>query len=201
MEARQRLQDARIAIHQEQQQPQEEEAVPASDGHVDADEGDKVIGTVESQVTTEGSACDGDESQPGTERATDPSNIDCTDATDDMDKKPSATRTIRGKRVRLATLETGSVSSTNNGTLPFSQGVLFPAFYRVVHDAGAAVYNDAQMISFVIRVVPVGVVVLAHEMAWQNCCGKNQMMVRIPDGWVSDDQLERIVAVPLEYQG
>jgi hypothetical protein len=115
-----------------------------------------------------------------------------------LDRKPPAKTTIRDKRVRIASPEAGT-GNFAGGISTASELDVFPAFYRVVQDAGAAVYNDGHAISFVTRVVPFGVVVLGQEMAWRNCDGESQMMVRIPDGWVSDEQLERIVAVPLHY--
>jgi hypothetical protein len=194
MEARQRLQDARVALDQQQQQTQEDSPVISGDDdeNVERNEG------VEPQIVSNGSTLDSDGSHQSMKGTTDRRANDFLGAVEDT--KPSASSTVRGKRVRIAAIETGIVSSYNE-IIPFSQRVVFPAFYRVVHEAGAAVYNDVQMISFVTRVIPVGVVVLGQEMAWRNCYGQNEMMVRIPDGWVSDQQLERIVAVPFESLG
>lgn len=74
----------------------------------------------------------------------------------------------------------------------------FPAFYRVVQDAGAAVYNDGDLVSFVIRIVPFGVVVIGQELSWRECDGEKTMMLRMPDGWVCENDVERIVAVPFD---
>jgi hypothetical protein len=201
MEARQRLQDARIALDQGQQPPQVEAPVMSTDDHDDDKKNDEGEDRVEPQIVTDGSTLVGDDSHPSTERTADQSVNNNSGAIEEMDKKPAASSTSRGKRVRIAPQETGFIASSYNGSLPFSQRFVFPAFYKVVHNVGASVYDDVQMISLVIRVVPFGVVVLGQEMAWRNCDGENQMMIRIPDGWVTDDQLERIVAVPFEYQG
>jgi E3 ubiquitin-protein ligase synoviolin len=74
----------------------------------------------------------------------------------------------------------------------------FPAFYRVVQDQGASVYNDGSMVSFLIRLVPFGLVILGYELSWRDCEGEKRLMLRMPDGWVCEDDVERIVAVPLD---
>ena len=76
----------------------------------------------------------------------------------------------------------------------------FPAFYRVVQDQGASVYNNGTTVSFVIREVPFGVIVLGKELVWRECDGASQLMVRMPDGWIKEEELERIVAVPASSQ-
>jgi E3 ubiquitin-protein ligase synoviolin len=116
----------------------------------------------------------------------------------DADQNLSTSNAGRGKRVRIATPEstTGPLFGNNLsscGGLP-----AFPAFYRVVQDAGSCVYNDGETVSFPIRIVPFGVVVLGQEMAWRHCDGESRLMIQIPDGWICDDDLERIVAVPFE---
>lgn len=75
----------------------------------------------------------------------------------------------------------------------------FPAFYRVSEDDGASVYNNGDAITFEIRKVPFGVIVLGTELSWRSVDedGSNVLMVRLPDGWVKDSQLERVAAVPL----
>lgn len=75
----------------------------------------------------------------------------------------------------------------------------FPAFYRVIQDEGASVYNNGETVSFVIRVVPLSVIILGLELSWRSSGedGESRLMVRMPDGWVRDSDLERITAVPL----
>jgi hypothetical protein len=112
---------------------------------------------------------------------------------DELEQKLPASTANRGKRVRIVTPGLGIDPADSTFDRP-----AFPAFYRVIQDAGASVYNDGQAVSFIMRVVPFGVVVLGKEIAWRNCDGENRLMVRIPDGWVIDEDVERIVAVPFE---
>jgi E3 ubiquitin-protein ligase synoviolin len=74
----------------------------------------------------------------------------------------------------------------------------FPAFYRVTKDEGASAYNDGDSISFVIRIVPFGLIVLGQGLSWRDCDDEKRLMLQIPDGWVCEDELERIVAIPFE---
>jgi hypothetical protein len=104
----------------------------------------------------------------------------------------------RGKRVRIVTPEVSAAtaaSSSHHERFVDQSRPAFPAFYRVVRDAGAPVYNDGEAVSFVIRVIPFGVILLGCELAWRNCDGENRLMVRMPDGWVIDEDVERVVAV------
>jgi hypothetical protein len=189
MEARQRQQDAINAINQAQGEQLEDASTAQNEGQ-DDDNSDKV-GTTESPTKSLSPSDDNSPTEPGTRKES------CSES-ERTDRKPPAKTTIRDKRVRIASPEAGT-GNFAGGISTASELDVFPAFYRVVQDAGAAVYNDGHAISFVTRVVPFGVVVLGQEMAWRNCDGESQMMVRIPDGWVSDEQLERIVAVPLHY--
>jgi E3 ubiquitin-protein ligase synoviolin len=113
---------------------------------------------------------------------------------DDVDKKPAA-RTIREKRVRIVSPPSIPQQDFGNG----DEAPAFPAFYRAVQDQGASVYNNGDSVSFVIRLVPFGVIILGQELAWRDCDGEKRLMLRMPDGWVCDDAVERIVAVPLEW--
>lgn len=184
MEARQRQQNTVHAINQAQQEQQQEfEAdVEPNDHGNDAE-------TAMSHTNQNAPPPDGSQRESNTE----PNNtVAHSHPESKLDKKPSASSSsLREKRVRIA---------TPDDRRELSQAALdaFPAFYRVVEDAGADVYNDGNSMCFVIRVVPCGVVVLGEEMAWRDCDGENQMMVRLPDGWVSEQQLERIVAVPFD---
>jgi E3 ubiquitin-protein ligase synoviolin len=107
---------------------------------------------------------------------------------DEDDDEGTQTRPpTREKRVRIAAPPPGGNDPNSN---------VFPAFYRAVQDHGASVYNNGSAVSFVIREVPFGVIVLGQELTWRECDGENRLMVRIPDGWVREEELERIVAVP-----
>lgn len=92
----------------------------------------------------------------------------------------------RGKRVRIIPPTSWSNVS--------EQETIFPAFYRVVQDEGATVYNDSD--SNVVRVVPFGLILIGQELAWKACHGENKLMIRMPDGWIPENSLERIVAIP-----
>lgn len=100
-----------------------------------------------------------------------------------------------------------SLSGLEQWTTPATMGTksvgfqsAFPAFYRVVQDSGASVhrYNDDDGSSVALRVVPSGVIVLGMEIQYRKLDSANHMMIKIPDGWLCDDDVERIVAVPLE---
>lgn len=196
MEARQRQQEAMNALNQAQEQRQPDE-VAVSDASRDDENDDKE--SDESRGLAGGGLSTTNETQPESkvENAADQTVNELSSSIENLDKKPLGSTTVRGKRVRIATPETG-LGPYFDEHAPTSEHAVFPAFYRVVQDAGAAVYNDGHEFSFVIRVVPFGVVVIGQEMAWRNCDGESQMMVRIPDGWVIDEQLERIVAVPFD---
>jgi len=76
----------------------------------------------------------------------------------------------------------------------------FPAFYRVVKDTGASVYrdekDDSQTCFLVHRVVPCGVVFLGTKTEYRKCVLTKKTMIRMPDGWLNEDEVERIIAVP-----
>ncbi len=120
-----------------------------------------------------------------------------TESWSDEDKKPAAISSTprREKHVRIQPPRHLAADSD-----PLrKERPAFPAFYRVIADEGASVYNDGDAVSFVIRVVPFGVVILGQELAWRSAGedGENRLMVRMPDGWVKDCEVERITAVPL----
>ena len=112
---------------------------------------------------------------------------------DGDDRKPSV---IREKRVHVVSPPPVPQQEFANG----DDRPAFPAFYRVVQDQGASVYNNGKSVSFMIRLVPFGVIVLGQELAWRDCDGEKRLMLRVPDGWVCDDDVERIVAVSLDQE-
>jgi hypothetical protein len=170
----------------------------------------------------------------------------------DQDRKPAAVATKKGvtmatsntspqkKTVRISipqvdppTLPSGAAAVTennNNSALASGGGCgfdnvdypAFPAFYRVMQDEGAPVWNNGEAVSFVIRHVPFGVVLLCLELQWRHCSdpyevdindkerddddydeyldkqgGKeHRLMLRMPDGWVREDDVVRVHAVP-----
>lgn len=113
------------------------------------------------------------------------------------DKKPAAVsfapRREKHVRIQLPHDHTADSDPLRN------ERPAFPAFYRITEDEGASVYNDGDAVSFVIRVVPFGVIILGQELAWRRAGedGEGRLMVRMPDGWVKDCDVERITAVPL----
>merc|ERR1719343_567044 len=79
----------------------------------------------------------------------------------------------------------------------------FPAFYRVVRDSGASVFRDEKDEScyLVTRIVPCGVVFVGTKIEHRKCVLTKQMMIQMPDGWVNEECVERIAAVPIEVFG
>ncbi|CAJ1952320.1 unnamed protein product [Cylindrotheca closterium] len=117
---------------------------------------------------------------------------------------PSAKAGTRDKRQRAerspwaaAAAQRGSSNGEAASNLPASSQSVFPAFYRVVQDDGAPVYNDDAS-NLVSRVVPFGVVLLGQDLSWRYCDGEKRLMLRMPDGWITEQTVERIVAVPLD---
>jgi hypothetical protein len=116
---------------------------------------------------------------------------------------PSAQAGTRDKRQRAERAPWAAAAAqraSSNGEashLPASSQSAFPAFYRVVQDDGAPVYNDDDS-NLVSRVVPFGVVLLGQELSWRHCDGEKRLMLRMPDGWITEQTVERIVAVPLD---
>ena len=123
----------------------------------------------------------------------------------DMDRKlpasvPSASPVISpnsSKRVRIIDPVLNYQSRDGESSLDDGEAA-FPAFYRVVQDDGASVYSDGDPVSFIVRIVPYGVVLIGQELSWRDCDGEKMMMIKIPDGWICEDSIERIVAVPFD---
>ena len=182
MEARQRQQDTLDARNHDQQEPEQ--------GQEDTNEGENSTTTVNPTSTSANNNVPDSEDTSSNRFGL--SSMAATNY-DDSDQKLPASPTNRGKRVRIVTPGLGMESTDSSLDRP-----AFPAFYRVVQDAGASVYNDGEAVSFIMRVVPFGVVLLGKEISWRNCDGENRLMVRIPDGWVIDEDIERIVAIPFE---
>jgi len=105
------------------------------------------------------------------------------------------------KQVRAFSLKTKTrgVPTSHDGSAS-KECSAFPAFYRVIQDTGASVYIDGDMLSASeeVRVVSIGIIFLGQKMDYKKCNGENRLMVRMPDGWVNDDDVERIIAVPFE---
>jgi E3 ubiquitin-protein ligase synoviolin len=78
---------------------------------------------------------------------------------------------------------------------------VFPAFYRVCNDSGSPVWNNGESVSYAIRDIPFGVIVLVSDMAWRSWDGENRLMLRIPDGWLLADDAKRVHAVQIPKVG
>lgn len=180
MEARERRQELLNAQIQEEDQPQQQER----DTPEVPDDGSGGM----TNLSTESVRRDGDTTMEG-------STTTYFDSTArETEWNPASTNSNRGKRVRIVTPSRPTYTAKESPLVNQSKSA-FPAFYRVVQDSGASVYNDGEEVSFVIRMIPFGVVLLGCDLGWRNCDGENRLMVRIPDGWVIDDDIERIVDV------
>jgi len=71
---------------------------------------------------------------------------------------------------------------------------VFPCLYRVTSENGAYVWSEE---GIVLRTVPCGVAVLCTKLQWMSFNGRSGMMLRMPDGWVREDTVERIHSVRL----
>eukprot|EP00980_Cylindrotheca_fusiformis_P000094 scaffold19_cov114-Cylindrotheca_fusiformis.AAC.41 len=183
MEARQRQQDRVNELQQHLQQQQQQDAAGEGDGQQQQQQQQQ-----QTPNENDGSGQGGEIDAGGS--ATQPIPRHPWAAEDGEDSKPAASDTREAKRV--------SSEDHHHHHDPSSEHPAFPAFYRVTQDQGASVYNDGDMVSLVVRVIPFGIVILAHELSWRDCDGVKRLMIRVPDGWVCEDDVERIVAVPLE---
>jgi E3 ubiquitin-protein ligase synoviolin len=71
---------------------------------------------------------------------------------------------------------------------------VFPCLYRVSSGRGAHVWGEDGSLQ---RTVPSGVAILCMELQWKSYNGRSGMMLRMPDGWVQEDALERLNSVRL----
>ena len=157
---------------------------------------------------------DKDEDDDGNDKddATDQSQNESGEEKPNEEAKASAPQTPALPRIKTET-NTGRKSPASlMGTTSTKPSILglptpivtetFPAFYRVVRDTGASVYRHEegnQSLSFLVtRTVPRGVVLLVTGKEHRICVLKKKAMVRMPDGWVEDNDVVRIAAVPLQ---
>lgn len=212
MEARQKQQDAMEARRQEQQQededpqqdPEEEENAINREGT----EGGATTATEEDQPSSSVQENGKDKPMDGANHET--AQPASSEVEHDTDRKPPPRTNPLSGRYHQPTIPITksngirSTASSSNGVGGNQEISGFPAFYRVVRDSGAPVYRheeeeQLQKLAFlVLRVVPCGVVFLGTQMEYRKCVVTNKMMVRMPDGWVNEDEVERIVAVPFE---
>eukprot|EP00549_Striatella_unipunctata_P025160 CAMPEP_0118694750 /NCGR_PEP_ID=MMETSP0800-20121206/12743_1 /TAXON_ID=210618 ORGANISM="Striatella unipunctata, Strain CCMP2910" /NCGR_SAMPLE_ID=MMETSP0800 /ASSEMBLY_ACC=CAM_ASM_000638 /LENGTH=142 /DNA_ID=CAMNT_0006593343 /DNA_START=622 /DNA_END=1047 /DNA_ORIENTATION=+ len=64
---------------------------------------------------------------------------------------------------------------------------IFPCLYQVCNPEGAGVYCSPE--DTLLRTVPHGRFILCLEMNWQ----EGGMMLRMPDGWVRDTDMKRMI--------
>jgi len=196
-EARQKAQDMMNAHIQERQQQQdrdrqqeEQKTKEEEDTEGGKQDDQSIMGrtsAVENTINTSQTSPDGIEPA-------------LTEDVNDLDRKPSTMGSTPNevKQVRAISLERG-IPTSDNGSAS-KECSAFPAFYRVIQDTGASVYIDGDMLSASeeVRVVSIGIIFLGQKMDYRKCNGENRLMVRMPDGWVNDDDVERIIAVPFE---
>lgn len=187
MEAREKAQDQMNARIQEQQQVQEQE----DDNEIEGET------SVEDQQPLAGDTSEGKQPTDTSNGEVQPPSLKVENDSDEIPPATSLTVPLgkgKQKTKTAPTTETKSSSTDNEQNA-------FPAFYRVAQDIGAPVYSDHNvgLSDIVVRVVPCGLVFLGIEMNYRKCNGENRMMIRMPDGWVGENGIERIVAVPLEF--
>jgi len=86
----------------------------------------------------------------------------------------------------------GETRTTKKKAVRFTE--TFPALYRVVPGSGARVLDDDGLL---IRTVAPGRVVLCHGMQEEHVLSGGRVTVLLlPDGWVAEDSVERVCAVP-----
>jgi len=198
MEARQKLQDAMDARRQEQQQDQQEEEKTNHEGT----EGE----------TPEDNQHSSSANESGKNKPTDGAGETAQPASPEIDteidrKPPPRTNALASHDARktIPAKSNSGIAASSRLSSGEHEMPTFPAFYRVVRDTGACVYRDekeedssSRTCFLVLRVVRCGVVLLGMEMEVRKCVLANKMMIRMPDGWVNEDDLERIVSLPFK---
>ena len=188
MEAREKAQDQMNARIQEQQQGQEQEDNDETEDETRVEDQQPLVADTFSE-----------EEQP-----TDTSNEEVQPPSlkveNDSDEIPPATSLTVPPSKGMQKTKTSPTTEYKTTTAD-NERHAFPAFYRVAQDIGASVYSDHNVgfSDIVVRVVPCGVVFLGMEMDYRKCNGEHRMMIKMPDGWVGENGIERIVAVPLEF--
>lgn len=174
MEARQKQQDAFDARLNAQEEDQEEaetdETDPAENEETEEDENDEPEQVVEETPTEE--------------------------TNEEEISSPSLPRTKTNKDLKPPPL----VAEQPSAVLPIAATESFPAFYRVSSHDGASVYRheDDATAYLVTRVVPSGVILLGTNREDRTFILQKKSMIRMPDGWVSEDDVTRIAAVSLD---
>eukprot|EP00536_Pseudo-nitzschia_multiseries_P017350 jgi/Psemu1/321162/estExt_fgenesh1_pm.C_15120001 len=190
MEARQKAQDQMNARIQEQQEQEQQEGSE-----------EKEDGTGEEEAEEQPTAAqtgDGEEPLDASDRNVQRDSPKADDESNEQQPRSRLTTPSSDDERRTKTSSSTGVKFVSaHSERPASA---FPAFYRVAQNTEVSVYCDGTVASSsdVVRTVPGGVVFVGLEMQYRKCNGANRMMIKIPDGWVNEDNVERIVAVPLE---
>ena len=86
------------------------------------------------------------------------------------------------------------VASTRKTVCIQAPESVFPCLYRVSSERGAHVWGEDGSLQ---RTVPSGVAILCMDLQWKSFNGRSGMMLRMPDGWVQEDAVERLSSVRL----
>jgi hypothetical protein len=201
------MQDSMDAQRQDQQEEQEQEQDQQEEEEPTKSEGIE-NGTVEEEPPS-GSSQESGEDQPaeGSNERVQPTSSQFKSDDDDRKPPPRSNGRLDPSRQRILPKPNGTAAAATSpspwGAVPNKENPAFPAFHLVTRPGGASVYRheeeDSQKTCFlVLRVVPAGVVFLGTKMEYRKCVLTNKMMIRMPDGWVNEDDVERIAAVPFE---
>ena len=95
-----------------------------------------------------------------------------------------------------------TVSSTEK-SIQLDDSPAFPCFYKITNPQGANVYTLEQR--DLVRNVPFEKLILCTEIKWwrpseEKGQGVGNMMLKMPDGWVKDKDVGRIIPLPLVHQ-
>ena len=198
MEARQKQQDMLDARREEQQQQQQEQQQNPQEEETSRNEETDDDGAKEDQPSSVTQVSSEDKSTHSTNEAPELTSESQNETDSNLS---SRTKTLADKEEKEIPTKSNSFPLLHHREVSSKETSAFPAFYRVVRDTGAPVYADEEdetQSSFtVLRLVACGVVFLGMSLEYRKCVLTNKMMIRMPDGWVSEDDVERIVAVPL----
>jgi E3 ubiquitin-protein ligase synoviolin len=116
--------------------------------------------------------------------------------------EPEANQTEKDSVSSVRPNAVGSLQdpSTRTRSVDSSETAIFPALYKIVNEGGALVWGDDDS---VVRTVSSGMIVLCQEMQWRMVIDPRDgelvsgMMLRIPDGWVRENHVSRLLHVKL----
>jgi len=96
-----------------------------------------------------------------------------------------------------------ALSETPEKSPQLDESPAFPCFYKITNPQGANVYTLEQR--DLVRNVPFEKLILCTEIKWwrpseEKGEGVGKMMLKMPDGWVKDKDVGRIIPLPLVQQ-